>query len=433
MILKRGLATGANSTKRVAFVDGARIPFSAAGTTYKNLIGYDLGRLAVKGLVDRHALDTSHVDSLIWGNVIQEVQSNNVARDISLGSGLPQSVSSFTLGQACISSNQAICSGAEKILAGTADCVIAGGAETFSDVPIRVSKGIRQRLVGLRPALKKGPKGVMKLMKGFKLKDMSLELPEIKNFTTGEVMGHSSDRLAARFGVTREAQDEFALRSHHNAASAHEKGYYKGEIVPFKGSFEENCIRGDTTLDKLRSLKPSFIKPHGTHTPGNSSPLTDGAAASLIMSEEKAKSLGLTPKAWISAWKFVSVDAFEEMLLGPAYSIARILKANGLTLNDIDVWEMHEAFAGQVLANLAALDSDSWCKEKLGMDRIGRIPMEKLNSWGSSLSIGHPFGATGSRITTTAANRLHREDGKLAVLAACADGGQGHASVLERA
>ncbi|GBG24228.1 Acetyl-CoA acetyltransferase, mitochondrial [Hondaea fermentalgiana] len=419
-------------SKKVVFIDGARVPFNLASTTYKDKISYDLARIAAKGVVDRTAIDKNAIDYVAWGTVVQEVRTNNLAREVTLGAGLPLGIPSHTIGQACISSNQAVCTGAEKILAGQADVVLAGGSETFSDVPIRFSKPVRERLINANKAMKKGPAGILKLLKGLKLSDLAPEPPAIKNFSTGEVMGHSSDRLASRFAVSRQDQDEFALRSHQNAAKAHEAGYYKNEVLNVGGSTEENCIRGDTTMERLQKLKPAFVKPHGTHTAGNSSPLTDGASACIIMGDDKAKELGFTPRSHIKSWNFVSVDPFEEMLLGPAYAMARILKANNLTLNDIDVFEIHEAFAGQVLSNLAALESDAWCKENINMDKVGAVPFDKLNQWGGSLSIGHPFGATGVRILTTATNRLHQEDKKYALIAACADGGQAHACLIER-
>ena len=383
--------------------------------------------------MDRNALDGAKLDYLVWGTVVQEVRTNNIAREITLGAGLPKTVPSHTLGMACISGAQAMVTGAEKILAGQAATVIFGGSETFSDVPIRFSRPVRHRLLGLGKAIKKGPLGVLKLARGLKLGDLAPEPPSIMNFSTGEVMGHSSDRLASRFGVSRSEMDQFAMASHVNAARAHKEGWYKGEIIPVDGSTEENCIRGDTTAEKLASLKPAFVKPHGTHTAGNSSPLTDGASACLIMREDKALAEGYKPKSFLKSWNFVASDPFEEMLLGPAYSIGKMLRDNKLTLSDIDVFEIHEAFAGQVLANLAALDSEKWCQENLKMPRVGRVPADKLNQWGGSLSIGHPFAATSGRMIATATNRMHRENGKLALLAACADGGQASGMLLERA
>mmetsp|Transcript_13434 Transcript_13434/g.15334 ORF Transcript_13434/g.15334 Transcript_13434/m.15334 type:complete len:449 (+) Transcript_13434:94-1440(+) len=425
----------AKEGKKIAFIDGARIPFCMANTTYSDLMSYDLARLAMKGIIDRTAVDRKDIDNVIFGTVVQEVRTSNIAREAALGAGLPNNIPAHTVSQACISANQAICSGAEKILAGQAEVVLAGGSETFSDVPIRYSKPIRKRLLKANKAMKKGPAGIVGLLKGLKAKDFAPEPPAIKNFSTEEVMGHSSDRLAARFGVSRQEQDEFALRSHQNAAKAHAEGMYDQEIIAVNGSTEENGIRGESTLEKLSSLKPAFIKPHGTHTAANSSYLTDGAAACLIMDDAKAKELGFTPRSYIKNWTFQAVDPFESMLLGPAYAIHKVLSDTGLTFDDIGVWEIHEAFAGQVLSNLNALDSEKFCSEQLGKTdgKYGRVPEDKLNLWGGSLSIGHPFGATGARLTTTATNRLHKEDKQFAIIAACADSGIGHASLIERA
>jgi len=268
-----------------------------------------------------------------------------------------------------------------------------------------------------------------------KLGDFAPETPAIANFTTGEVMGVSSDRLAAKFGVSRADQDAFTVRSHTNAFKAHEAGLYADELVPGApgASMMENGIKADSTYEKCAKLRPAFVKPHGTHTAANSSFLTDGASASLIMSEEKALELGFKPKAYLREWTFAAVDPFEEMLLGPSYGISKVLKKQGLDLKDMDVIEMHEAFAGQVLANFAALRSDDFAKKNLDRSAaVGDIDMSKVNTLGGSLSLGHPFGATGSRLVTTASNRLQREGGRFALLAACADGGIGHAAILER-
>jgi len=273
-----------------------------------------------------------------------------------------------------------------------------------------------------------------------KMSDLAPELPAIAEYSTGEVMGHSADRLASMFGVTREEQDRFALNSHLKAAEAIKNNILRDEIVPLAvpphfGAVHivDNGVRGDSTIEKLRSLKPAFIKPHGTVTAGNSSFTTDGASASLIMSEAKAKELGYKPKTFFRDYIFTSQDPKNELLLGPAYATAKILERNGLTLKDIDVFEFHEAFAAQIVANLKALDSDWFAKEKLKRDtKVGLIPEEKFNIHGGSLSLGHPFGATGTRLVTTASNRLIRENGRLALIAACAAGGQAHACLLER-
>lgn len=359
------------------------------------------------------------------------MRTSNIARESALAAGVPDSVPCHTVTMACISANVAISQGANAILAGQADIVLAGGAETMSDVPIRFSKPMRQRLIAASKF--KGIKDAPKFFKGLKLAHLAPEAPAIAEFSTGEVMGHSSDRLAARFGVTREEQDAFAMRSHHAAAKAHKDGLYKDELVAVDGSVEENGVRADASLEKLGSLKPAFVKPHGTHTAANSSYLTDGASAVLLMSEERALAEGYTPKAVLKDWTFVSQDPKEQLLLGPAYAIAKLMTKNKLSLEDIGVYELHEAFAGQVLANLAALDSDAFAREYMKLDKkIGRVPDDRLNLLGGSLSVGHPFGATGGRIMTTLANRMLREDKQLGILAACAAGGQGTAMILER-
>ena len=428
----RGLATAA--AKRVVVVDGVRLPFQRSNGAYEDEMAYDLGRDAIKGLLTKTALDPKSIDYLLMGTVIQEVRTSNLARECALGAGVPNTVASHTVTQACISANQAICTGAEKILAGRADIVVAGGAETFSDVPIRFSRPMRKKLLAANKVMRKGPAAVAKVvLDGLKPGHLAPEAPAIANFATGEVMGHNSDRLAARFGVSRSDQDEFAVRSHLNAAAAHADGFYDDEIVAHGGSTEERGIQTDASIESFSAKKPAFIKPHGTHTAANSSFLTDGAAACLLMSEEKALALGYAPRAVLKEWTFVAVDPFEDLLLGPAYAAAKVLGDAGLSMSDLDVVELHEAFAGQVLANIAAMGSDQFGREQLGLQgKLGDVPMEKLNTRGGSLSIGHPFGATGARLTTTAANRLHAEDGRFALIAACADSGLGHACLLER-
>jgi acetyl-CoA acyltransferase len=349
-----------------------------------------------------------------------------------MGAGIPISIPANTVTQACISSNQAVTSGAEKILSGQADIVLVGGVDTLSDPPIRFSKPIRERLLQAQKVMKKGTFAALGLLKGLKLKDLGPEAPAIANFTTGEVMGHSSDRLAERFGVSRHDQDEFTVRSHSSAAKAHADGWYKDEIVPINGSIEENGIKADSNMEKVSKLKPVF-RPNGTHTAANSSFLTDGASAALIMSEEKALELGYKPLAYIRDWTYVGADPFDEMLLGPTYATKKLLSKNQLTVNDIDVYEIHEAFAGQVLSNLVAMESEEFAKKNFTDGKpVGKIPMDKINTRGGSLAIGHPFGATGVRILTTAARRLQFENKKFGLLTACADGGLAHAALIER-
>lgn len=246
-------------------------------------------------------------------------------------------------------------------------------------------------------------------------------------------MGVSSDRLSAKFGVSREEQDQFTVRSHVLAGKAHADGWYKEEITAYKGSTEENGIKPDSTMESVSKLKPAFVKPHGTHTAANSSFLTDGAAASLLMSEEKALEMGYKPLAYLRDWSFKACDPFEELLLGPTYCSQEVLSRMGLNMEeDIGVFEIHEAFAGQILSNFVAMDSQKFADTNFGGKKVGKVDFDKLNTKGGSLSIGHPFGATGSRLVTTAARRLQQENQRFALIAACADGGMGHACILER-
>jgi len=438
-----------DSKKQVVVVGGVRLPFAQSSTIYEDEMTVDLQRLAISGLINQYPQllpkdGKSPIDYVICGNVIQEVKTSNVAREAAINAGLPYSIGAHTIAQACISANAAIISGAQQILTGQADVVLAGGVESFSDLPIRLSRPFRQKLIGMNKALKK-KKGTHPAIAslqhffggkdGLKSKDIfGLETPAIANYTTGEVMGVSSDKLSAKFGISRQDQDEFTVRSHTNAAKAHQDGFYKDEIVPYQGSTEENGIKGESTVERVSKLKPAFVKPHGTHTAANSSFLTDGAAMSLLMSEEKALDLGFKPWAYVRDWSFHACDPWEELLLGPTYCTSDIMRRNpSLSINDIGVLEIHEAFAGQVLSNLAAMDSDKFAQDHLdGMSKVGALDMDKMNTKGGSLSIGHPFGATGSRLLTTASRRLQQEGEQFALLAACADGGLGHACLLER-
>lgn len=431
------MAIPAPHPRDVVFVDGCRTPFLRSGTAFADQRAYDLARMALKGLLTRTAIDPGAVERVILGNVVQDVETTNVAREAAMGAGFPRQVPAFTVSMACISSNVAVTSAAELIRSGQADVVVAGGTETLSDIPIRFRKNVRRKLFEARRA--KSPSAYLKLLRGLRPSDLLPEVPSIAEYSTGETMGESADRLAAAFGISREQQDAYALRSHHLAAEATAAGLLRDEIVPvavppdFEPIEQDNGIRADTSAAKLAALPPAFVKPFGTVTAGNASYLTDGASAVLLMARERADALGYEPRAVLRAYVYVAQDPGEELLLGPAYAIPAVLARAGLTLADIDVFELHEAFAGQVLAVLEALASPTFARERLNQsEAVGTIPMERLNRHGGSLSLGHPFGATGARLVTSAVNRLHRENGRLALVAACAAGGQGHALLLER-
>ncbi|KPJ04222.1 Trifunctional enzyme subunit beta, mitochondrial [Papilio xuthus] len=321
------------------------------------------------------------------------------------------------------------------IAAGAYDVIVAGGVEFMSDVPIRHSRKMRSLLLRLNRA--KTPAQRLSLIASIRPDFFAPELPAVAEFSSGETMGHSADRLAAAFGASRAEQDEYALRSHTLAANARDKGYFT-DLIPVKVEGKDGVLDKDngirvSTPEQLQKLKPAFIKPHGTVTAANASFLTDGASACLIMSEAKAKELGLKPKAYVRDFTYVAQDPVDQLLLGPAYGIPTILDKAGLKMSDIDTWEIHEAFAGQILANLKALDSDWFAQTYLGRQtKVGNPDLKKWNAWGGSLSIGHPFAATGVRLAMHTAHRLVREDGQLGLISACAAGGQGVAMLLER-
>jgi acetyl-CoA acetyltransferase family protein len=426
-----------NKNREVVLIDGVRTPFLRAQTDFKSFTAYDLGRFAVSGLINRTKLNGSHIQHLYFGNVIQDINTSNVAREITLATGLPDSLPATTVSMACISSNVAFTSAVNSIKTGEIDAAIAGGVEVMSDIPIRFRKKFRQKL--LETQKYKKPTDWLQFFKGLRPSDLLPEIPSISEYSTGETMGKSSDKMSAKYGISREAQDEYAVRSHQLAAKATENGFLSDEIIPVatqsgrEAVQSDNGIRGDSTIEKLSSLRPVFIKPHGTATAGNSSFLTDGASAALLMEREFAIQNGYQPKAVVRSFTYVAKKPGDELLIGPALAVPKVLDSMNLSLNDIDVFEFHEAFAGQMCTVLKALDSKDFARENLNRDqKVGEIPLEKLNCWGGSLSIGHPFGATGTRLITTAANRLKHESGRYALIAACAAGGQGHAMIIEK-
>ncbi|XP_016927594.1 trifunctional enzyme subunit beta, mitochondrial [Drosophila suzukii] len=421
--------------QNIVLVDGVRTPFLTSGTSYSKLMPHELARHSLLSLLQKNRLDKELIDYIVYGSVIQEVKTSNIAREAALAAGFSNKTPAHTVTMACISSNAAITTGMGLIATNTYDVIVAGGVEFMSDVPIRHSRKMRSLLLRANKAKTLGQR--LSLLATFRPDFLAPELPAVAEFSSGETMGHSADRLASAFNVSRSEQDEYALRSHTLAKEAQEKGYFT-DLVPFKVSGVDQIVDKDNGIrvsspESLAKLRPAFVKPYGTVTAANASFLTDGASACLIMTEEKAKQLGLKPKAYLRDFLYVSQDPVNQLLLGPAYGIPKLLKKSGLSLKDIDSWEIHEAFAGQIVANLKALDSDWFCKTYLGLnEKVGSPDLSKWNNWGGSLSIGHPFAATGVRLCMHTANRLVREDGKLGVVAACAAGGQGVAMLIER-
>jgi acetyl-CoA acyltransferase len=423
---------------RVAVIRGVRTPFAKSGTSYGRLTALDLGKLAVTELIERSGIDPNEVQELIYGNVIPSVKAPNIAREIVLGTGLPRRIPAYSISKACASANQAITSGSDLIARGYADIVIAGGAESLSDIPILFSRNMSDALTGAAKAKSVPAKlGAFKKIRG---KDLVPVTPAIAESTTGLSMGESAEKMAKENGISREAQDKFALQSHLRAAKATQEGRFKDEVmtvvVPpgYDNVVEtDNLIRADTTLEALSKLKPVFDRKYGTLTAGNSSPLTDGAAAVLLMSEDKAKALGLKPIGYIKSYAYAATDPFDQLLQGPVFALPVALERAGITLKDIGVIEMHEAFAAQVLSNIQWIGSKKIATEKLGLkEPVGEIDPEQINPNGGSIALGHPFGATGARIVTTVCNELQRSGQQYGLETVCAAGGIGVAMVLER-
>jgi acetyl-CoA acyltransferase len=424
--------------RRVAIVAGCRTPFARAGTELSQMTPVQLGTIAVRELVLRAELAPTNVEQLIFGTVVPSIPAPNVAREVTLESGLPPATPAYTVSRACASSNQAITSAAETILNGYADVIVAGGVEVLSDVPMLLSRSLRDALVSASKARSVGARA--KALAGVRPKHLAPLTPAIAEPSTGESMGESAERMAKENGITREAQDRWALRSHRLAAQGTADGRLKAEIVPTfvppdydQVLDHDNGIRTDTSEEKMASLRPVFDKRYGSVTAGNASPLTDGASAVLLMSEERAKALGYEPLGYIRSWSFTALSPADQLLQGPAYAVPIALDRAGITMKDIELWEIHEAFAAQVLSNFQALDSDEFAREKLQRDRkVGLIDESLINVMGGSIALGHPFGATGGRLTTTLVNEMRRRGAGIGLISVCAAGAMGFAMVVER-
>ncbi len=425
-------------TPRVAVVRGLRTPFAKSGTHYAHLSALDLGKIVVAELVQRSGIDPKSIQELVFGNVIPSVKAPNIAREIILGTGLPRTLPGFTVSEACASSNQAITSAADLIFRGYADIVIAGGSESLSDIPILFSKKFADALV--TSSKQKSIGGKLGSFKKIRPHDLAPDAPAIAESTTGLTMGESAEKMAKENGITREAQDKFALQSHLRAAEATASGRFKEEVMtvvvpPGYDNIVEtdNLIRADSTLESMAKLRPVFDRKFGTITAANASPLTDGAAAVILMSEDKAKALGIKPIGFIRSYAYAATDPFDQLLQGPVFALPVALERAKLALKDIGVIEMHEAFAAQVLSNIQWIGSKKIAQEKLGRSEpLGDIDPETINRTGGSIALGHPFGATGARIVTTVCNELQHTGQQYGLVTVCAAGGIGVAMVLER-
>lgn len=430
------MATFGNG-RRVAIVAGVRTPFAKAGTAFKSISAIDLGKLSVAELLQRTNLDGKEVQALVFGTVIPSVVAPNIAREVSLMPLLPKGVQAYSVSRACASANQAITDAADQIALGNLEVAIAGGSESLSNIPILHAQGMAETLVLASKA--RSLPARLKVFARLRPKDFIPITPAIAEPTTGETMGQSAEKMAKLNSITREEQDHFALRSHRLAAAGTADGRLTAEIMPVyvPPKFDsvltsDNGIREDTSYEALAALKPVFDRKYGSVTAGNSSPLTDGAACVLLMNEEKAKALGYTPLGIVKSYAYAALDPGEQLLQAPVLAAPVALKRAGLKLQDIDLVEMHEAFAAQVLSNLKGFESKYWAERAGFSEPVGEVDRAKLNVMGGSIAIGHPFGATGARITTTLLNELRRRGGQFGLMTVCAAGGLGFAMVVER-
>ncbi|MBF0227763.1 MAG: acetyl-CoA C-acyltransferase [Desulfobacterales bacterium] len=422
---------------RAVIVGGVRTPFLRAFTDFTKMDSISLGVAAVKGLLEKYPIRWKEIDNVIWSGVILPSATANIGREIVLDSGLPPNIESTTITRVCTSGLYAITLAVAAIERGEADIVIAGGSDSTSNAEVKMPQTFVHKAAPVVMSSKATVKDYFRLIASLDIKkDLIPTRPSIRERTTGELMGESAEKMAKRNNISREEQDMFAVQSHKRAAKAIETGRFSSEVIPVntpdgKLIYTDNIVRGDTTIEKLSKLKPAFAK-DGTLTAGNSSSLTDGGAAVLIMNEEKAKALGLKPLAAFRSWAYDAVDPKDQLLIGPAISMPTALKRAGMTLKDIDVIDIHEAFAAQVLSVLKMLANDRFAQVNCGLEKaIGTINPESINLHGGSISLGHPFAATGARMVITMANELSLSGKSSALLGICGAGGVSAGAILE--
>jgi len=422
--------------RRVAILGGVRIPFCRNNTAYFDIGNLGLSTIVLGGLVEKFQLQGQILGEVAMGAVLKHSSDFNLAREATLSSGLSPHTPGITITRACGTGLDSLITVANKIAVGQIEAGIGGGSDTTSDVPIAVSKKLRRRLLDLNRARSLGER-IKAALKGFSLGEFKPEFPGVAEPRTGKSMGESCEDMAKQWQIRREDQDLLAYESHQKAAAAYARGFYSDLVMPLRGLDKDNILRPDTTLEKLATLKPAFDKRsgNGTLTAGNSTNLSDGASAALLSSEAWAQANGKEIQAYLVDAQVAAVDfvAGEGLLMAPAWAVAQLLKRNNLKLQDFDFYEIHEAFAAQVLCTLKAWESEEFCKTKLGMDgALGSIDRSKLNVVGSSLALGHPFAATGARIVATAANLLKEKGQGRVLISICTAGGMGVAAIVER-
>jgi len=422
--------------ERIAIVAGLRTPFAKMATNFHGVPAVDLGKMVVNEMLVKHNVDPLLIEQLVYGQVVQMPEAPNIAREIVLGTGMSVHTDAYSVSRACATSFQSTVNIAESMMLGNITVGIAGGADSTSVSPIGVSKNLARALTDLQKTKTLGQK--FNVLKKLGLKDLLPVPPAVAEYSTGLSMGQTAEQMAKSHSISRADQDKLAHRSHSLAAQSWNEGKLAGEVMtaypaPYKSAFEkDNNIRFDSKLEGYAKLRPVFDKKHGTVTAANATPLTDGASAVLMMTESRAKALGYTPLGYIKSYAFAAIDVWEDMLMGPSYATPMALDRAGMTLNDLTLIEMHEAFAAQTLANIKMFASDKFAQEKLGRSKAtGEIDMAKFNVMGSSLAYGHPFAATGTRMITQMLNELNRRGGGSGLLTACAAGGLAAAMIVE--
>ncbi|KEA50087.1 3-ketoacyl-CoA thiolase [Mangrovibacter sp. MFB070] len=434
--MKQPLPLVTRQGDRIAFIAGLRTPFARQATAFHGIPAVDLGKMVVSELLTRNEIDPQLVQQLVFGQVVQMPEAPNIAREIVLGTGMSVHTDAYSVSRACATSFQAVANIAESIMVGTIHTGVAGGADSSSVLPIGVSRKLAKTLVDITKTRSVAQR--LKLFSRLRLRDLMPVPPAVAEYSTGLRMGDTAEQMAKTHSISREDQDALAYRSHQLAALAWQEGKLNDEVMtafipPYKAAFhQDNNIRPETSLADYARLRPAFDRKHGSVTAANSTPLTDGASAVIMMAESQAKSLGLQPLGYLRSYAFTAIDVWQDMLLGPAWSTPLALSRAGITLADLTLFDMHEAFAAQTLTNLKCLASDKFCREVLGQSgATGEVDMDKFNVLGGSLAYGHPFAATGTRMITQTLNELRRRGGGLGLVTACAAGGLGAAMVLE--
>ncbi|WP_102250752.1 acetyl-CoA C-acetyltransferase [Xanthomonas arboricola] len=424
------------AARPVAILGGVRIPFCRQNTAYADVGNLGMSVRTLGALVERFGLHGQQLGEVAMGAVIKHSSDWNLAREAALSSGLSPLTPGITLQRACGTSLDSVITIANKIALGQIDSGIGGGSDTTSEVPIVYGKKLRARLMAANRAKATSDK-LKALLRGFKLSELKPEFPGVAEPRTGKSMGDHCEDMAKEWNISRDSQDEWAVSSHHRLAAAYERGFFDTLIAPFRGVSRDNILRADTSLEKLATLRPAFDKTsgRGTLTAANSTPLTDGAAAVLLSSEAWALAHGHTPMAYLRDAQVAAVDFVhgEGLLMAPTIAVPQMLARQGLTLQDFDIYEIHEAFAAQVLCTLRAWESEDYCRNRLGLEApLGRIDPDKINPLGSSLATGHPFAATGARVVATAAKQLEERGGGRALISICTAGGMGVVAIVER-